>query len=445
MERSGVATSSCPNFKKGIFLWALFFFFLYPWVARASRVVVLDFKGVLNPPMAHYLVSGLKRGASTGALGVLILIDTPGGLDPSMREVVQAIMNSPIPVITYVYPPGARAASAGLFVLEAGHVAAMAPGTNTGAAHPVTLGSRVGKTMEEKMANDAVAFLRSIARERGRDSPWLEDAVLASSSVSAREALELGVIDLVAPSPSRLLEKLEGRRVRIRGEEEVLRLKGAQMERIEPTTKERILYLLSMPNVAYILAILGFYGLLFELSNPGLIFPGIVGVIFLILSFYSFHTLPLNYAGVFLIIFGVGLMLLDIKIPSHGLLTLGGVVSFFLGSMMLVDTSAPYLRLSASVILPVVAVTALFIGIVVAAGIRVQFKKPVSGAQGLLGEVGEARTRVDQEGGQVFVHGEIWKAVSSGPILPGTKIRVVGVKGLVLEVEPLEKETTRGP
>ena len=299
--------------------------------------------------------------------------------------------------------------------------------------------------MEEKMANDAVAFLRSIARERGRDSPWLEDAVLASSSVSAREALELGVIDLVAPSPSRLLEKLEGRRVRIRGEEEVLRLKGAQMERIEPTTKERILYLLSMPNVAYILAILGFYGLLFELSNPGLIFPGIVGVIFLILSFYSFHTLPLNYAGVFLIIFGVGLMLLDIKIPSHGLLTLGGVVSFFLGSMMLVDTSAPYLRLSASVILPVVAVTALFIGIVVAAGIRVQFKKPVSGAQGLLGEVGEARTRVDQEGGQVFVHGEIWKAVSSGPILPGTKIRVVGVKGLVLEVEPLEKETTRGP
>jgi membrane-bound serine protease (ClpP class) len=211
-----------------------------------------------------------------------------------------------------------------------------------------------------------------------------------------------------------------------------------------PTMKERILYFLSMPNVAYILAILGFYGLIFELSNPGLIFPGIVGVVFLVLSFYSFHTLPLSYAGIFLIIFGVGLMLLDIKIPSHGLLTLGGVVSFILGSVMLVDTSAQYLRLSLSVILPVVGITALFIGVIVAAGIRAQLRKPVSGTSGLLGEWGEARTRIDERGGQVFVHGEIRKAVSSTPIMPGTRVRVVGVRGLVLEVEPLEEQAPRG-
>jgi len=450
VRKSGDATFSCPSsggiWKSNLlFFWVFLCFYLfYPGVSWAARVVVLDFKGVLNPPMAHYLVSGITRAESRGDDAVLILIDTPGGLDPSMREVVKTIMNSSVPVITYVYPSGSRAASAGLFVLEAGHIAAMAPGTNTGAAHPVTVGGRVGKTMEEKMANDAVAFLLSIARERGRTSKWLEDAVLASSSVSAKEALELGVIDVLAASPSQLLGKIEGRKVKVAGEEKILKLKGAVLEKIEPTMKERILYFLSMPNVAYILAILGFYGLLFELSNPGLIFPGIVGVVFLILSFYSFHTLPLSYAGVFLIIFGVGLMLLDIKVPSHGLLTLGGIVSFILGSVMLVDTSAQYLRLSLTVILPVVLLTALFIGIIVAAGVRAQFRRPVSGAEGLLGEVGEARTRVDRQEGQVFVHGEIWKAVSSRPLMPGTRIKVVGVRGLVLEVEPLEDYDTKG-
>jgi len=391
--------------------------------------------------MAHYLVSGLEKAASSGAAGVLILIDTPGGLDPSMREVVKAIMNSPVPVITFVYPSGSRAASAGLFVLEAGHIAAMAPGTNTGAAHPVSMGGKMGETMKEKVANDALAFVKSIARERGRNPGWLEEAVLASSSVTAREALKLGVIDVMASSPSQLLEEVDGRKVKVAGREVVLKLKGSIMKRVEPTMKERVLYFLSMPNVAYILAVLGFYGLLFELSNPGLIFPGIVGVIFLILSFYSFHTLPLNYAGVFLIIFGVGLMVLDIKVPSHGLLTLGGVLSFFLGSVMLVDAPVHYLKLSLKVILPVAVFTALFIGLIVAAGLRAQLKKPVSGAEGLVGEEGETKTRVNSQGGQVFVHGEIWRAVSSAPLLPGTKVRVVGVKGLILEVEPLEEES----
>ncbi len=444
MERSGDATYSCldPGTWTRRVLGCLCFVLIFlPGVVQASSILVLDFKGVLNPPMAHYLVSGIGEASSKGASAVMILIDTPGGLDASMREVVKAVMSSPVPVITYVYPPGSRAASAGLFVLEAGHVAAMAPGTNAGAAHPVNMGGKMGKTMEEKVANDAVAFLQSIAKERGRNPEWLRDAVLASSSVPAREALELGVIDVVASSPSELLEKVEGKKVKVGGREVILRLKGAVMERVEPTAKERILYFLSLPNVAYILAILGFYGLLFELSNPGLIFPGVVGVVFLILSFYSFHTLPLSYAGVFLIIFGVGLMLLDIKIPSHGLLTLGGVVSFFLGSMMLVDTSAQYLRLSLTVVLPVVIITALFIGVIVAAGVRAQFRKPVSGAEGLVGEEGETRTRVDHTGGQVFVHGEIWRAVSTRPLLPGTRVKVVGIRGLVLEVEPLEEES----
>ncbi|HDD52485.1 MAG TPA: nodulation protein NfeD [Thermosulfidibacter takaii] len=442
MGKSGDVTFSSRSGRSVARVLALCLFFLsFLGSAHASQVLVLEFKGVLNPPMAHYLVSGLEKAASSGAAGVLILIDTPGGLDPSMREVVKAIMNSPVPVITFVYPSGSRAASAGLFVLEAGHIAAMAPGTNTGAAHPVSMGGKMGETMKEKVANDALAFVKSIARERGRNPGWLEEAVLASSSVTAREALKLGVIDVMASSPSQLLEEVDGRKVKVAGREVVLKLKGSIMKRVEPTMKERVLYFLSMPNVAYILAVLGFYGLLFELSNPGLIFPGIVGVIFLILSFYSFHTLPLNYAGVFLIIFGVGLMVLDIKVPSHGLLTLGGVLSFFLGSVMLVDAPVHYLKLSLKVILPVAVFTALFIGLIVAAGLRAQLKKPVSGAEGLVGEEGETKTRVNSQGGQVFVHGEIWRAVSSAPLLPGTKVRVVGVKGLILEVEPLEEES----
>ena len=410
----------------------------------AARVDVLELKGVINPPMARYIVRGVKEGINSGASGIVILLDTPGGLDTSMREIVKAIMNAPLPVITYVYPPGARAASAGLFVLEAGNIAAMAPGTNTGAAHPVFMGGKMSKTMAEKVANDAVAFLQSIAKERGRESPWLEEAVLASSSVPAEEALKLGVIDLVAPSLPQLLRDVEGREVKTSKGKVVLHLAGSSVRWLRPSAKERILYFFSLPNVAYILAILGFYGLLFELSNPGLIFPGVVGVIFLILSFYSFHTLPLNYAGVFLIIFGLGLMVLDIKVPSHGLLTLGGMVSFFLGSLMLVDTTAGYLKVSFKVAAPVALLTVLFMGVIVAAGLKAQLKRPFSGAEALLGEEGITKTRVDNQGGQVFVHGEIWKAVCSRPLPPGIKVKVVGVKGLLVEVEPLESDTSRG-
>jgi membrane-bound serine protease (ClpP class) len=390
--------------------------------------------------MAHYLVRGIEDAVSSHSTGILVLIDTPGGMDASMREVVKAIMGSSVPVITFVYPSGARAASAGLFVLEAGHVAAMAPGTNTGAAHPVSLGVKMDDVMKEKAAKDAVAFLKSIAEERNRSSLWLKDAVVKSESVPAREALNLGIIDLIADSVPQLLQKMQGRKVKVDGREIPLDLEGVSIEEVKPDLKSRVLYLLSLPDVAYILAILGFYGLLFELSNPGLIFPGVVGVIFLVLSFYSFHALPLNYAGVFLIIFGLGLMVLDIKVPSHGLLTLGGAFSFFLGSVMLVNTAAAYLRISLKVIAPVAIFTALFVAVVVAAGLKAQLRKPFSGAEGLVGEEGESRSQVDARGGQVFVHGEIWKAVSSSTIPSGAKVRVVGVKGLLLQVEPLEDE-----
>ncbi len=426
------------------FLFILITLLLHVPLAGGAQVEVLELKGVINPPMASYICRGVKAGVASGIDGVVILLDTPGGLDTSMREIVKAIMGAPLPIITYVYPPGARAASAGLFVLEAGNVAAMAPGTNAGAAHPVSIGGKMGKTMQEKVANDALAFLESIARERGRVCSWFEDAVLASSSIPAKEALKVGAIDLIAPSLPQLLKDVEGRRVRTSRGPVILHLAGASVKECKPTAKERILYFLSIPNVAYILAILGFYGLLFELSNPGLIFPGIVGVIFLILSFYSFHTLPLSYAGVFLILFGLGLMILDIKVPSHGLLTAGGVVSFFLGSLMLVDTSAKYLKVSLRVVAPVAMSTVLFMVAIVAAGLRAQLRRPYSGAESLVGEEGVARSKVDFSGGQVFVHGEIWKAVSSRPILPGTKVKVVGVKGLMLEVDPQE-ETPRGP
>jgi membrane-bound serine protease (ClpP class) len=341
-----------------------------------------------------------------------------------------------VPVVVSVSQTGARAASAGAFITLAAHVAAMAPATNIGAAHPVAAGGgTVDKESMRKIENDAAAFIRSVARERGRNADWGEKAVRASVSATEREALKLQIIDLVADNLPDLLAKIDGREVKTAAGAVTLRTRGAVVRPIDVGWRDRFLAIISDPNVAYVLLMLGMLGLFFELANPGVILPGIIGGICLILAFFAFQTLPINWAGLLLIIFGIVLLIAEIKVVSHGVLTIGGIIAILLGSVMLVNTAELPLRVSWTVIIPVVAMTAGIFVFAVSAGVKAQMQRPTTGASGLLHEVGEARTSIDPEG-QVFVRGELWSAVSIGTgIAAGERVRVVGVEGLRLRVE----------
>jgi membrane-bound serine protease (ClpP class) len=403
--------------------------------ARAGGVLTLQLDGVISPIAARLVASAIEQARAEEAAALVIQLDTPGGLERSMRTIVRDMLNAPVPVIVYVWPTGARAASAGAFITLAAHVAAMAPATNIGAAHPVAVGSgQVDKESMKKIENDAAAFIRSIARERGRNADWAEKAVRASVSVTEREALKLGVIDLVAESLPDLLKQVDGRQVRTAAGPVTLRTAGAATKAFRVGWRDRFLNLISDPNIAYVLLMLGMLGLFFELANPGVILPGIIGGISLILAFFAFQSLPINYAGLLLILFGIVLLIAEIKVVSHGVLTIGGVIAILLGSIMLVDTPEMPLRVSWTVILPVVATTAGIFVFAVSAGIRAQMRRPATGSEGLIGQVGVARTTLDPEG-QVFVHGEIWRAVSeSGTIAEGEPVRVVRVDSLTLRV-----------
>ncbi len=405
-----------------------------------SKILVASLNGVVNPPMADYIVSVIDKAENEEAF-VLILIDTPGGLDTSMRQIVSKILNSRVPVITYVYPSGARAASAGLFILVSGHIAAMAPGTNTGAAHPVSLGVKMDKTMKEKITNDAVAFIKSVAEKRNHFSKVLVEMVEKSKSLTEREAFKAHIIDVIASDIYDLLKKIDGRRIKVNDSEWILKTKSASIENVSMNFRQKFFYFISHPNVAYIMAVLGFYGLLFELSNPGLIFPGIIGFIFLVLSLYSLHVLPINYAGAALVLFSFVLFILEVKLPSHGLLGLGGFFSFLIGSLMLFDTPNSILKPSLYIIISASIVTALFFLFIVTLGIKTLRKKPVSGKEGLIGEIGIAKSEVTKDGGWIFVHGERWKAVSDEIIKEGEKVKVVDVRGLTLKVKKLEEDS----
>ena len=394
----------------------------------ASTLYVVRVDGVINPPMADYVLRALSKAEADGN-PLLIVIDTPGGLLESTRVLVMKILNSRVPVITWVYPAGARAASAGLFLLESGNVAVMAEGTHAGAAHPVSFAQKLGKTMMEKVTNDAVAFLKNIAERRGRYRPVLDKMVKKSRDYTARRMLKLKLIDFIANSRSELAAKLEAKKG----------IKVSRFVEVEPTFKERFLMAISHPTVAYLMLVLGFYGLLFELSNPGLIFPGIVGFVFIVLGFYSLHVLPLNYAGFALIAFAFLLFLLEVKIQSHGLLGAGGALSFFLGSLMIFDKLPSVMKPSVGILLGVTFVTVLFFAFVVVAGYRALRKRPVSGAEGLVGEVGVAKTPISPDrGGWVFVHGERWRAYSDEEIGEGERVQVVEVRGLTLKVRRFE-------
>jgi membrane-bound serine protease (ClpP class) len=417
----------------------LLFFFSFPFLLPAQKVVSITIDGTINPASASYIERSIQKSAKQNAQCLIINLNTPGGLLKSTRVIVGAILDAPIPIVVYVSPGGAHAGSAGVFITLAAHVAAMAPGTNIGAAHPVSEG-QMDTTMNEKLTNDAAAFVRTIAEKRSRNIVWAEEAVRKSVSLTGSEAVQQKVVDLLATDTRQLLEQIDGRTVNLSTGSATLHTRSASIEQLDMSFSEKVLNIISDPNLAYMLLMLGFYGLLFELYNPGAIFPGIAGVIGLVLGLYALHTLPVNYAGLALMIFGIILFLLEIKITSHGLLTIGGIISLLLGSLMLIrdDTAFPILKISTTVILSTTAITALFFLFVVGAGIRAQRAKPVTGLEAFIGETGIVLEPLDPLG-NVRVHGEIWQALSeTGRIEAGEKIRVLSMKNFRLTVEPLQ-------
>ena len=404
-----------------------------------APVFFIEVDGIINPATAKFITDSVDQATQKGGQCLVIQLDTPGGLMESMRIIVKKFLSSSIPIIVYVAPSGARAASAGVFITMAANVAVMAPGTHIGAAHPVTLGAegKESKTMTEKIVNDTVSFIKSIAKSKGRNVDWAEKAVTKSVSITDGEALKLNVIDFISPDLPDLLARLDGKVIKLDGVTRTLETKGVQPRPLEMSWRYRLLDIISNPTIAYILLMLGIYGIFFELSSPGAILPGVVGGIFLILAFYALQMLPINYAGLALIFFGIILFIAEIKVVSHGLLAVGGVISLFLGSMMLVESPAEYMRISLSVIIPAVLVSAAFFIFAVTKAINARLKKPTTGKEGLVGEIGIATTAVAPEG-KISIHGEVWNAASDEPVEKGKKVQVVGVKDLTLRVKRID-------
>ncbi len=405
--------------------------------ASPGPVMVATIASSINPVTADFLSTAIERAEEEKATLLVVELDTPGGLDTSMRQMVQEIIKTEIPVAVYVSPSGARAASAGVLITLAADIAAMAPGTNIGAAHPVGIGGGgMDNTMAKKVENDAAAYARSLAEKKGRNGEWAEKAVRESASLTETDAKKKNVIDLIAPSVDELLSTLNGRGIEKGGKKITLQTKGAVVTRIPMGFRHRVLSALADPNIAYILMMIGVYGIFFELSNPGAVFPGVVGGIALILGFYSLQTLSANYAGFLLIALAVILFILEIKIASHGALTIGGIISLVLGSLMLFRSSAdPYLRISWGVILAMVGISAVFFGTVVTLAVRSQLRKPATGSEGLIGETGVAMADFTGNG-KVFVVGETWDAECESSLTKGQQVTVAGRVGMTLIVKP---------
>ena len=404
---------------------------------------VINLEGVITSPSAKYVAESLEEAKSAGADGMIILLDTPGGLDTAMRDIAKSILNAPLPVIVYVYPSGARAASAGVIIAQAAHIAAMSPGTNIGAAHPVAIGiggsGEMDKTMSQKVENDAAAYARSIAKTRGRSEEWVEKAVRKSESITADEALNLKVIDVVAPDIQKLLIAIDQKEVTVAGNKRKLSTTNAVLDTKKIGTRQGILSAISSPNIAYLLLLIGLAGLYFEFSTPGAILPGVIGGISLLLAFVGLSTLPVNYTGVLLILFSIILFIAEIKIMSHGMLTVGGVISLALGSFFLFDTPEPALRISLQVLIPAVLVASGFFIVVIWMALKAQLRKHYSGKESMIEGRGETSTDIDGKG-KVFFQGEYWTAQSDQFIPKGAGVRIKKVEGLNLIVEEIKKE-----
>jgi membrane-bound serine protease (ClpP class) len=402
-----------------------------------SVVHVMKIDGSINPAVASMITTSIETAREEGSELLIIQINTPGGLLTSTRAIVSDILESEVPVAVFVSPSGSSATSAGVFITLAGHLAVMAPGTNMGAAHPVGMGGDADTVMIEKALSDASAFIRTIAEQRDRNVEWAEQAVRKSLSVTESEALRDNIIDLIANDIRDLLENVHGMEIETKRETRTLSTADAEIRTLEMNWQQRFLNVISDPNIVYILMMIGFAGIMFEIYNPGAIFPGVIGVISLILAFYSLHTLPVNYAGIALIIFAVILFLLEIKVTSYGILTIGGIVSLLLGSIMLIDpdSALEYARISWTVIIPVTFFITAFFVFAISLGIRAQLRKPATGNEGLIGSFGESLELLDPTG-EVRVWGERWTADSvRGKIKKGERVKVVGVDNMKLKVE----------
>ena len=407
-----------------------------------TNFYICEIKDIIDPPTSNHLRKCLKKSLDSG-YGLIILMDTPGGLEASMREIIIEILNTNIPVIVFVYPEGARAASAGVFITYASDLAAMGPSTSIGAAHPVNLGGeqQISEDMLDKITNDSVSFIKNLAESRGRNADWAEKAVRESASVTAAEALELGVIDLTASNVEDLLEKIDSRVIEKSGKTFLINANIARTEKIEMSFISRFLHIIVNPNIAYILFIIGIFGIIYEFSQPGLGISGAIGVLFLILGFYAFSILPINYAGLALIILAIILFILDIVLGLGGMLSIAGVASLLIGSFLLVDTDAPYLKIATSLIISASVIVSGFLIIVIRAVYKVHRQKPTTGEAGITGETAVVCQDLNPQG-LVKVYGEIWKAVSKDgkKIKKGQEVKIISLKGLTLLVKILNKK-----
>jgi membrane-bound serine protease (ClpP class) len=393
--------------------------------AQGNLVYRISIDGVINPVAREFIIESIERAEEDHAELLVIELDTPGGLMDSMHDIVKRILAAEIPVAVYISPSGSRSGSAGVFITMAAHIAAMAPGTNIGSAHPVGLGGGAdsSEVMMEKIVNDAVAGIKSVTAKRGRNAEWAEKAVRESVNITETEALQQKVIDYVVPSVDSLLKAVDGKKYEVLSGVKEIHTRDARIEKFGMSWRQKVLDILSDPNIAYILMLIGIYGIFFELYNPGSVLPGVVGGICLILAFYSFQTLPVNYAGVMLILFAIILFLLEIKIASYGILSIGGIISLVIGSLMLIDTDIPFLQISWKVIIGAVVTTTLFFVFALGLAFKAFRKKPTTGKEGLVGEQGIALTDLNPEG-SVEVHGEIWNAHAENRVEKGQKIIV---------------------
>jgi len=427
--------------------------------ALDRQAVLLDVQGPIGPATAEFVTGSLEKAAAMGAELAVIRMDTPGGLDASTRDIVKAILNSPVPVATFVNPGGARAASAGTYILYASHIAAMSPATHVGAATPVAIigGKPSGEqdkpaegeddsdapaspadTMSRKAVNDSVAYIRGLAERYGRNADWAETAVREAASITAEEALEIGVIDLLANDVGDLLEQVNGRTVKVKGRDQVLQTESLLIEELEPDWKSELLAVITSPTIAYLLLLIGVYGLIFEGYNPGAVLPGVIGAICLLLALYAFQMLPVNYAGFALLILGIILMIGEAVAPSFGALGIGGVISMVIGSIILIDTDVPGFVVSRPLIGALALVSSLGLMAIIGVAMKARQRPMVAGREELIGAMGTALVDFEEQG-NVFVHSERWSAVSSSPLKAGQEIVVTGIDGLILQVRPADR------
>ena len=421
---------------KSSFLTLVFLWFASP-VFAANQIVVVKISGAINPAVAEFVSQEIHQANKEKQALIVLNMDTPGGLDTSMRQIIKKIQSSHVPVASYVSPSGSRAASAGTFITIASHIAAMAPGTNIGAAHPVNMmggNNEQESTMDKKVVNDAAAYIRSLAKLRNRNSHWAELAVVKSVSISAEEAKRLNVIDLIAGNVKALILAIDGREIQTASGPMTLKTGRLEIVYHEMSPRLKMLDIISNPNVAYVLMMIGVVGLYFEMSNPGLVFPGVIGAVSMVLALYAMQTLPIDYAGLLLVLLGALFFIAEIGVMSYGLLSLAGVVSIFLGSTMLIDSDDPAMQISQSILYPTLGLTIVFsIGIIVFATQTRNLKKQ-GGAEGMLGETGIVKENLNPHG-RVLVHGELWEAECEGEIMEGEHVIVESVEGLKVRVK----------